>query len=110
MKEMNSCTKYMSCSVPICPLDEDWRKRTMSNEEGVCFFMNESVKPGAKARFINHDEQEMWAIVSGPVGKAIQEKHSRIKSLLERAKVNGSRWDAIDAAGQRLHKGDKHEA
>jgi hypothetical protein len=102
--EMRDCPNYNNCSVPICPLDPDWEKRTMLDNEGVCPFALESVKPGGRERFTEYGHDVMWPIATGPVAQAQAQKHIRIQYGRERAVTTGSTWDRNRASGQRLVK------
>lgn len=35
---MNSCSKFESCSAPLCPLDPEIAKRVWYSEEDVCHY------------------------------------------------------------------------
>ena len=48
---MRACPKFDGCSAPICPLDPDWSRRIHRKGEPLCFYLLESVKPGARARY-----------------------------------------------------------
>jgi hypothetical protein len=41
---MKSCRKWESCNAPICPLDDDWKLRSMVNGESVCLYLREYAK------------------------------------------------------------------
>ena len=84
------CSKWDTCSIPICPLDKDWQKRSFQNHEPVCFYLIEAVKDGAEGRFRMAGKGEMYAVVS-EVLEPISLRWTRIKNALERAKTTGSR-------------------
>lgn len=58
--EMNRCPKFESCSANICPLDNEWFKRSDVRGEPVCFFMRESVKDGAHEVFERYGLSELF--------------------------------------------------
>jgi hypothetical protein len=41
---MQSCSKYESCSAPICPLDTNWKLRKHIKDDPVCFYLREVAK------------------------------------------------------------------
>ena len=86
----NGCPKYERCSSPICPLDPDWRRRNMLNDESVCFYLSESVKNGARNVFEGAGLGELYEVVvlASPF---ISATYPRIYRALERAKQTGSR-------------------
>lgn len=87
---MHACPKFEGCSAPICPLDPDWSHRVHCKGEPVCFYLLESVKPGARARFegsmaitLYHAmERSMDALCTG---------HAPIRKAVARAKRTGAR-------------------
>ena len=90
MITMLNCPKFDGCSAPICCLDPEWHKRSMLNEDKTCFYLLESVKEGAKQRFYDAQQGELYeAIVMAT--PAILSRHSRIKSKVESAAKSGSR-------------------
>lgn len=38
----SNCPHYDSCSAPICPMDPQWRMRTMLKDEPVCTFIRQA--------------------------------------------------------------------
>jgi|SRR5262249_32055889 len=50
--ESHNCPRFDKCSAPLCPLDVDWRMRAHLPEDRICFYLSESVKPGASTRII----------------------------------------------------------
>jgi hypothetical protein len=52
---MQDCQNYMTCSIPICPLDKGWSKRTYIKGEPVCRLHKKTLEklgyfPQVKAR------------------------------------------------------------
>lgn len=94
-----TCPKYDKCSSPICPLDRDWRKRVMLEEDSVCFYLSEAVKDEAEAVFDRRGLGEIFRVVSDCI-RPMSERWSRVRRALERAKLSGSRlarkapWEA----------------
>ena len=41
----DDCPKYKSCNANICPLDNEFWKRTHIDGEAVCVYMSEYTKP-----------------------------------------------------------------
>ncbi len=88
--EMNDCPKFDHCSAPICPLDRDWKKRHYCKGEPVCFYMLESVKPGAKARFRGSTAREIYEVIQFLL-PSILSRYAPLKQALKRALRTGSR-------------------
>ena len=87
---MQDCPRAASCSVPICPLDRNWRMRTMTDDEATCFYLVESVKAGAQATF----NQRGCGHLYGPMlaaGPDMSIRWGRIRRTLEQAAKSGSR-------------------
>lgn len=85
-----SCPKFQTCNAPICPLDSEWHIRKNYSEDATCFYLVESVKHAAKARF----EVGGLALLYEKVVRAranILARYTRINYTLERAKTTGSR-------------------
>lgn len=43
------CPRFERCGAPICPLDPDWRKRTLIKGEPTCGLLLELSKPQGEA-------------------------------------------------------------
>jgi len=48
---MEQCPKFHHCSAPLCPLDPDWKKRKMLQDDNLCHYLCEASKEGALDRF-----------------------------------------------------------
>ena len=55
------CPKFNRCNASLCPLDEHWRRRSMTYGDSVCFYLTESVKDGAEARFKGVPDEGIYA-------------------------------------------------
>ena len=87
---MRTCPKFDGCSAPICPLDPDWPRRVHRKGEPVCFYLLESVKPGARARF----ERSMVIALYHAMERSIDAlcaRHAPLRKALARAKRTGAR-------------------
>lgn len=51
MLDMSQCPKFHHCDAPLCPLDPDWKKRKMVQDENLCHYLCEASKDGAIERF-----------------------------------------------------------
>lgn len=51
MTHPKDCPKFPTCNAALCPLDEDWRKRSCAYGDTTCLVVREHVKEGADARF-----------------------------------------------------------
>jgi hypothetical protein len=90
--ESQGCPKWHSCSAPACPLDSLWAKRTTQSDDPVCFYLSESVKDGAEARFERAGLGEMYRRI-GEVAPKLVLASTRVGRALERARLSGSRMD-----------------
>jgi hypothetical protein len=86
----NQCPKFNICNAPICPLDEHWRKRKLTNGDSTCYYLTESVKRGAGAVF---EGAGLGLLLQQIVAarQSIIDTHPRIKIALQRASLSGSR-------------------
>lgn len=85
-----NCDRYKTCSANICPLDQDWQKRKHLCNDRVCFYLIEAQKIDAKALFEHGGRGNIYSAMEGSTS-AIINRHSSIKSTLERARLTGSR-------------------
>jgi hypothetical protein len=92
--EMRDCPRFVKCNAPICPLDAQWSKRAMSDSDAVCFYLAESVKEGAEARFGRRGLDNLFLAMSVMV-IPISSRHRRIERALQRAASSGSRMDVL---------------
>ena len=60
----SACPKWERCNAPLCPLDPDLFKRMMRNDEPVCYYLTEAVKPDAEAIFMGRGRTELFEVVS----------------------------------------------
>jgi hypothetical protein len=86
----NQCPKFNICNAPICPLDQEWRKRKLCKDDSTCFYLTESVKQDAGAVFNDAGLGILFDQIV-EVRQNIIDAHPRIKIALERAKTTGSR-------------------
>ena len=110
----NECPAFYRCSAPLCPLDVDWRLRSIAPGESLCEAIREDAKEGADARFA---ERPAWVPIrvagralvaslkaerdaSGPDGMRMG--RGLVLRAAESAALAGSSWDAHKAAGVRL--------
>jgi hypothetical protein len=87
---METCPKFQTCSVPICPLDPDWRKRKHFAEDRICPYLLEHSKAGAKAVFMGAGRGYLYQAISKAT-PAIRATYSRIDKAYIRASLSGSR-------------------
>lgn len=92
---MRACPKFDGCSAPICPLDPNWSRRIHRKGEPVCFYLLESVKPGARARFEGAMAMSLYHAIERSVD-ALCARYAPIRKALARAKRTGARM-SMDA-------------
>ena len=93
------CPKHIQCSAPICPLDQDWRKRSHLKGERVCFYLAEAVKDRAKANFEGARLGKLFEVIHRGIPDIIS-RHGPIKKALVRAANSGARMTRL-ASGAR---------
>ena len=59
--QLQQCPRFDRCSAPLCPLDSDWRRRTVTNRDPTCFYMLEAVKQGAEKRFEGRPDRGIYS-------------------------------------------------
>lgn len=106
---MRDCPRYNTCSIPICPLDADWAKRTMLSNEPTCPWLTESVKADAAANFEMAGVPDLlpWVRL---IRDDICAKFGKIRQTVEVAKDTSSKIANAFAAGERLKKFNESEA
>jgi len=100
-RPMRDCPRWNSCSVPICPLDPDWKKRSLLPGEGTCPWLTEAVKPNAASEFALAEVSDLlpWMLTFGPLAA---QRHKQIGRTIERARTTGSTLANSRASGERL--------
>jgi hypothetical protein len=83
------CSKYDSCSAPICPLDTQWTQRRHLPGERVCLWLREAVKPDGRATLPIHLVDDVMQALP-----AIEARNSDIRHKLKQAATNGSKRSA----------------
>jgi hypothetical protein len=84
----NHCPKFTKCSANICPLDNNWNKRTHLKGERVCYFLRElTVKGNLGGRYPIVFE------------KVIAREHTKILSLISDIKKQCERSLKISKNG-----------
>jgi hypothetical protein len=86
----SNCPKFFKCNAPICPLDANWEKRVLLNEDPTCFYLSEFVKDNSQSNFECAGAGEIYQVIER-VAPPITGRHPRIRIALERAKLSGSR-------------------
>lgn len=94
MFDTTQCPKWNKCNAPACPIDPDWHKRALMNDDPVCFYMQEAVKNGAATRFQVAGLGELHALIQS-MTPAMAFRWSRVRKALDRAKLSGSRMDNV---------------
>jgi hypothetical protein len=89
---MMACPHWQKCSANVCPLDPEWHQRSHADGEPVCFYILESVKPGAEERFEASGLYDFRSTVLGPLPEIVS-TWGTIRRTVERAKLSGSRLD-----------------
>jgi len=88
--KISSCPKYQQCNAPICPLDDQWRKRVYFSEDSTCYYLLESVKEDSQMHFHGAQLEELYESIVNVRGD-IAERFKRIGSKMELAKNTSSR-------------------
>jgi len=86
---MYRCPRFERCAAPICPLDADWRKRSMLPGEPVCAWLLEAAKPSwgvVKAALA-----EDLAQTIDRVGPEVIATHGVIRRAVTRASTGASK-------------------
>lgn len=96
------CPRFDHCSAPICPIDQDWRKRAHLRGEPICLYLRECVKPNARTNLDPHLGAELVATVM-QVAPTIMLAQGDIRKRLALASVRGSKL----ASTQRLKRAGK---
>jgi hypothetical protein len=63
MSALLSCPKFSRCNASICPLDGEWDRRKMLDNEPLCFYLLEHAKEGSKARFEERGLRELYEVI-----------------------------------------------
>ena len=88
------CPRWSKCSAPICPLDDQWNWRVMTNSDSVCFYLVESVKRGAEARFRGRSLGHLYELMVEAYPR-ISSGWSRIRRVLQRSMDKDTRLNAF---------------
>jgi hypothetical protein len=96
-KDAARCTRFDSCSAPICPLDPNWPRARHLPGERVCGLIRELVKGGGEARLRARVPGELVDTLTDVLPK-LSTRWERIRRELERASRSGSKLES----GQRL--------
>ena len=97
MNDALACPRWDRCSAPLCPLDPEWRRRTMQPSESTCAYLRELAKPDGRAtlaRCLPSDMVDRLALTApamiatvGPLRRALRRvsgRPSRLASFLDR--------------------------
>jgi hypothetical protein len=87
---MYDCPKFSKCSAPLCPLDPDWKKRSMTKDERVCFYLREAVKEGAQERFQGGIAEEIYFQAVDLLPEMLAHSGS-LQKRLQKARTTGSK-------------------
>jgi hypothetical protein len=99
MNPQTDCPKWAACSAAVCPIEPDWHKHRMLDDEATCYYSSESVKDGAQARFKAAGLGELHAALA-VVLPQVMERWPRIRRTIERAAFSGSRMDRQPPGGR----------
>lgn len=100
--DMKECTKFHTCSAPLCPLDPDVFKRAYLRDEPVCFYIREFVKAGAKERFKNRGGTVEYLYFSiSKILPSLLSRYAPFRIAVKRASRTGSKWDSAVAQNKK---------
>lgn len=85
-----ACPKFIGCTAPLCPIDADWRRRTMFASERVCFYLAEASKEGAAARFRGGTDEGTY-LQAAQTMPAMVEAVGTLRRTLRRTALTPSR-------------------
>lgn len=91
----SQCRFYETCSVPLCPVDSDWRKRVMMKGEAVCFYLREAVKEGAETHFKGDPAEDMYLAANDAMHDMTTSVYP-LKIALEKASKSQSKLRQFD--------------
>ena len=94
MSALLSCPKFSRCNAPICPLDGEWDRRKMLDDEPVCFYLLEHAKEGSKARFEERGLRELYEVIDRVLPEQ-SSKWGKLRRTYKRAKTSGSRLERL---------------
>jgi len=94
--QMQECPRWSKCSAPLCPLDIQSHRSTMTRHDPTCSYMLEAVKRGAEARFKERGLESLFVQVVDAI-PAFCYRYGRIRRSLERAMLSGSKMTAFKA-------------
>ena len=94
---MEDCPKYNHCDAPLCPLDPEWKRRKMIQDENLCHYLCEASKHGAKARFAGRHDEDIFLIALG-LSEEMKKYSKALNRGLERAESSPSvlLWDQLE--------------
>jgi hypothetical protein len=87
-----SYPKFLKCSSPICPLDERWDRRSMLDDEPVCFYVIEHSKESSRSRFDQRGLGDLYEVIERVLPEQ-SSKWGKLGRTYERAKISGSRLE-----------------
>jgi hypothetical protein len=90
MSALLSCPKFSRCNASICPLDGEWDRRKMLDNEPLCFYLLEHAKKGSKARFEERGLRQLYEVIDRVLPEQ-SSKWGKLRRTYERAKTSGSR-------------------
>ena len=78
------CPKFIKCSAPICPLDQNWPQRSHLRGERVCIFLTEAVKPGGRAKIRGSLPVQLFELVANALPEIV-DRYGHIRRRLKKA-------------------------
>jgi len=96
LEQIRQCPKFNTCSAPICPLDPNWARRTMSNGQAVCGWLREIAKAGPDAQCVPEELRSRVATVYPAIVASVG--LAPLRAALKRAARTGSKRDPVRIA------------
>ena len=88
--KITDCPKWIKCSAPICPVDDEYLSRVHIAGEKICFYLNEYAKPHARTKLKGCIAEEHYQAIAKAHLKII-DRYAPIKKALQRAANTESR-------------------
>lgn len=84
------CPKFSICNAPICPLDEEWHKRSHISGDKCCVYLLEVGKVDSKRIFAGAGLSKVLEVIE-VIKENVLSSHAPIKRAYLRAETSPSR-------------------
>lgn len=92
---MYECPRFEWCEAQLCPIDPDWKRRTMFKDERICHYLAEVSKEHAANHYLHRSDGWLYLKASEEM-PAMRDAFPVLDTRLEQSSKTNTRLPLIE--------------